>query len=228
MGYDGIQRQVGLSLARLMREVKGPYYVHCHHGRHRGPAAAAVAAIIAGDMDPKGGLEFLARAGTDRSYVGLWRDVERFQVPSHDVALPKLVEVAELDSLTESMANIDRLFDGLVKASGVGWQENSGATTTASHRALLLHEALRECDRQTSYEFDEDFHLLLKESIELASQLESTLRARAAAHVTDQQLQDLRESCHQCHEKIQECTVWALIPRVHRVAIQNEAEGACA
>ncbi|MEM6655987.1 MAG: hypothetical protein AAF596_09305, partial [Planctomycetota bacterium] len=43
-GYDGIPREARLALTRVARDRQGGVYVHCHHGRHRGPAAAVVVA----------------------------------------------------------------------------------------------------------------------------------------------------------------------------------------
>src|SRR6185369_3881462 len=42
IGYDGISPSAGETLAAAAREAQGPLYVHCHHGKHRGPSATAV------------------------------------------------------------------------------------------------------------------------------------------------------------------------------------------
>jgi protein tyrosine phosphatase (PTP) superfamily phosphohydrolase (DUF442 family) len=41
-GYDGIPRQQVLRLARAVRDLPGPIYIHCHHGVHRGPAGKSL------------------------------------------------------------------------------------------------------------------------------------------------------------------------------------------
>jgi protein tyrosine phosphatase (PTP) superfamily phosphohydrolase (DUF442 family) len=41
-GYDGIPTNRMVELVKLAAEGSGPLFVHCHHGRHRGPAAVAV------------------------------------------------------------------------------------------------------------------------------------------------------------------------------------------
>ena len=43
IGYDGITAEQSAAMVRVMREREGPFYFHCHHGKHRGPTAAAVA-----------------------------------------------------------------------------------------------------------------------------------------------------------------------------------------
>src|SRR5262249_10275117 len=45
VGYDGIPRDQAILLVAAIRDLPGPVFVHCHHGKHRGPAAAAVCAL---------------------------------------------------------------------------------------------------------------------------------------------------------------------------------------
>ena len=40
-GYDGIPREKLVALAQAADMLSGPFYIHCHHGKHRGPAAVA-------------------------------------------------------------------------------------------------------------------------------------------------------------------------------------------
>ena len=40
IGYDGIARDEALRIVKAAEMCEKPVYVHCHHGRHRGPAAA--------------------------------------------------------------------------------------------------------------------------------------------------------------------------------------------
>ncbi len=41
IGYDGIDETEGLKLIRAIRDLPQPIYIHCYHGVHRSPAAAA-------------------------------------------------------------------------------------------------------------------------------------------------------------------------------------------
>jgi protein tyrosine phosphatase (PTP) superfamily phosphohydrolase (DUF442 family) len=38
IGYGGVSEEQGLRLARAVHDLPGPIYLHCHHGKHRGPA----------------------------------------------------------------------------------------------------------------------------------------------------------------------------------------------
>src|SRR5262249_7822843 len=38
-GYDGCPTARALEIIRAVRDLPGPIYLHCHHGKHRSPAA---------------------------------------------------------------------------------------------------------------------------------------------------------------------------------------------
>ncbi|MCP4786243.1 MAG: dual specificity protein phosphatase family protein [Fuerstiella sp.] len=69
IGYDGVSKEAGQSLTRAVQETDGAIYVHCHHGHHRGPAAAAIACRIEGTAD--------ADHGDRRHQPGLRRTLAR-------------------------------------------------------------------------------------------------------------------------------------------------------
>ena len=199
IGYDGIPDEAGKSLTRLMRDVEGPIYIHCHHGRHRGPAAAAVACVASGVADGDAALEVLRRAGTSEKYGGLWRDVQQFQAPPEDAELPELVSLAQVDSLTAAMAQIDRAKDHLVQAQQAVWTTvGDHPDMVAAEEALLLREAFRETRRHVAGDYDERFATLLAESETLAAELESAI-SRQEFQAADKHLKQLVESCQQCH-----------------------------
>jgi protein tyrosine phosphatase (PTP) superfamily phosphohydrolase (DUF442 family) len=201
IGYDGVGQAAGLSLASLVATADGPFYIHCHHGRHRGPAAAAVAWIASGGSDGKGALEILERAGTSRDYAGLWRDVENYNVPG-DVDLPALVEVAEIDSLDASMAKIGRAYDKLERCDDAnGLASNRRPDLLPAQQALLLKEALRESARHPSDGFGAEFTAWLSDAATLAQNLEDSLRSKRSADEVARAFRALERSCNRCHKK---------------------------
>ena len=72
-GYDGIDQRRARELAKAVRDLPGPIYIHCHHGKHRSPAAAAVACVGAGLLKPDRSLCVLNTAGTSTNYRGLYQ-----------------------------------------------------------------------------------------------------------------------------------------------------------
>jgi protein tyrosine phosphatase (PTP) superfamily phosphohydrolase (DUF442 family) len=201
IGYDGVPQEAGQSLARLMREAPTPIYVHCHHGKHRGPAAAAVACVAAGDMTGKEALAILVRAGTSMDYAGLWRDVEAYTPPRADAKLPALVEVAEVGSFTAAMAQVDRAFDNLKLCRDSKWTvPPDHPDLVPAQEALLLQEGLHEAGRNAGDDYVEQFKALLAAAEEQAIELRAALQARDANRATAIAAQ-VEQACKQCHTK---------------------------
>ncbi len=107
VGYDGIPERRGLELAKALRELEGPVYLHCHHGRHRVAAATAVACVAAGKLDTEGALRLMRSMGTDEGYRGLWASAREAK-PADTAALEVTFrEIAPVPPLQESMVALD-------------------------------------------------------------------------------------------------------------------------
>ncbi len=201
IGYDGVPQKAGESLARLMRESDGPLYIHCHHGQHRGPAAAAVACIADGSARAEEAHALLDLAGTGKNYPGLWRDVAAYTPPAKNAALPELSEVAEVESFAAAMAKIDRNFDNLKLCQEADWSvPKDHPDLVPRQEALILKEGLRETLRNLVADRPAEFQAWLGESAALSEALEDKLR-RSEHHAATQLLQGLEQSCKQCHSK---------------------------
>jgi len=81
--YSGITDTEIADLAKTFRELPGPFYVHCFHGKHRGPAGAAVGRLV---LDGAAREQTLAEmrqwCGTSKKYEGLYRDIATKPLPS--------------------------------------------------------------------------------------------------------------------------------------------------
>lgn len=199
-GYDGIPVQAGAALANVMRQQSGPIYVHCHHGIHRGPAAASVLCIASGKADHEQALAFLAKAGTSKDYAGLWRDVGKYEPPAKDADLPELKESATVSSLASKMAEIDRIIDRLKQCQDASWgSPRPHSDLVPSHEAAMLHDYFRQVRESHPNRNEELFRRTLSGATELAGQLETSLdsnqKEQATRHFTA-----LKQSCIQCHK----------------------------
>jgi protein tyrosine phosphatase (PTP) superfamily phosphohydrolase (DUF442 family) len=200
IGYDGVPEEAGLALARVVKEAKPPIYIHCHHGKHRGPVAAAVACIAAGDTLSKDAVQILVRAGTSKDYTGLWRDVEKYAPPPEGAELPELVEIAEVGSFTAAMAQVDRAYDNLKLCRDANWSvPPEHPDILPSQEALLLQEGLREATRNTNGSDDERFTKWLAEAEEMAISLRNDLHAKDATSA-NRRFTLLEAACKQCHK----------------------------
>jgi protein tyrosine phosphatase (PTP) superfamily phosphohydrolase (DUF442 family)/cytochrome c556 len=201
IGYDGIGVHASQILARAARDCPRPIYVHCHHGQHRGPAAAAVLGRAAGEVDQGHARRILEVAGTGIQYPGLWRDVERYVPPENAVELPELVEVAQVESFAAAMAKIDRNFDNLKLCQQSNWSAVAEhPDIVAAQEAVILREGLHEATRNLAQDRSEDFRAWLSETEAHAARLEEAIRlddSRAATAAFRQ----LEACCSQCHRK---------------------------
>ncbi|MCA9245709.1 MAG: cytochrome c [Planctomycetales bacterium] len=202
IGYGGVSRQAGRSLARVAADCPGKIYVHCHHGQHRGPAAAAIVCRAAGDLDASGAVDLLQRAGTSADYAGLWRDVANYRSPAPGETLPKLVEHAQVASFAAAMAVVDRYYDNVKLVAAAEWMRPAAHPDLEPvQTVLLLRESLREAGRlKPAFAVETDFPAWLRQSESVAADIETSLRN--GDHATaGREFARLKHTCSQCHAK---------------------------
>ena len=201
LGYDGIDVQSQLALVRVARELKSPVYVHCHHGRHRGPAAAAVIGRAAGVLTAEQATELLKRCGTSVDYLGLWRDVAAFRNPAADVLLPELLETAKVDSMAAAMAKLDRHFDLVKSSAEAQWKIPADPPDLVpAAEALLVQEGLTESLRLMAENQPQKFRDLMQQSVTQSRELTAAVKLGNTA-AADKLLQQLTGSCKACHQE---------------------------
>ncbi|HJT79316.1 MAG TPA: hypothetical protein VJ739_19120, partial [Gemmataceae bacterium] len=149
IGYDGMTRAQALRIAKAVRDLPGPVYVHCHHGQHRGPTAAAVAHLC---LDPHCTVAMavaeMRRAGTDPRYTGLYAAPRQIGHPSAaelDRVPANFPEIAPIPDLAAAMVAIDGRMDNLKLARAAGWRTPAEhPDADPPHEALQLWEHFRE------------------------------------------------------------------------------------
>ena len=201
IGYDGIPRERALELAKAIEELPGPLYVHCHHGQHRGPAAAVVACVVAGRMTNEQALDAMKTLGTGPQYVGLWNSA-RDAAPADRSALRSLEvdfrETARVPPLAEAMVHLDEAFDRLDRCRTQGWAKPAGhPDLDPAHEALKCREICVELLRTEGFRARPDeFRALMEASRAASERLEALLRSGAPA---DAGFEALKKTCADCH-----------------------------
>ena len=210
-GYNGISAERALELAKAMRDLPGPIYVHCHHGKHRSPAAAAVGCVGAGLIAPAAAEPFLKAAGTSESYRGLYaaaREAQPFDPERLAALQAEFPATAQLPPLAEKMVALDETYERVTKIAAVGWKSPADhPDLDPPHEALLLREHFTELLRDENLRRrPDDFAALLRESETAARALESALatwRGEASAAPPLATLQDalgkITADCKSCH-----------------------------
>jgi hypothetical protein len=207
IGYNGISMQRSKEIAKAIRDFPKPIYIHCHHGRHRGPTAAAVGCILNGWLTPEAGEQILRTAGTNPAFEGLYRSVQNAR-PETDAVFEswqfEFVSIAPLPPLIETMVSIDECFDKLKQAHASGWSDEN---LEMSSEALMLKEHFAELHRTESVAAREpNFVHLLSESARIAEGLESQLKQLQSEEESDsvketasRYVAQLGMNCTSCH-----------------------------
>jgi hypothetical protein len=215
IGYDGVPREQALRIARAVRDLPGKVYLHCHHGQHRGPAAAAAAwRCLDGACPAADALALLRRAGTDPHYTGLYATVETLTPPTPgelDRVAADFPETARVNDLARLMVDIDERWDHLKAVRAAGWRAPPGhADLDPPHEALQLREHYRELARLTEVQSrPEDFRRLRGEAEAAAGELEQTLRespprGRLDREAAEQAFHRAATLCARCHARFRD------------------------
>lgn len=215
-GYDGIPRDQAVKLVKAVEDATGPVFVHCHHGKHRGPAAAAVCGLATEGWDKEQARAWLEEAGTDPSYRGLFASVAGFEPPSAEelgrVGPADLPERAEVPDLVETMVAIDHLWDHLKAIQAAGFRvPPAQPDLDPPHEALMLVEQFREARRlPESSARGPEFEQLLSSAEQSACDLEAALRRDAAnpslsvPAETEAAFVRAGKSCTHCHQRFRD------------------------
>jgi protein tyrosine phosphatase (PTP) superfamily phosphohydrolase (DUF442 family) len=213
-GYDGVPEERAQMLAKAVLELPGPIYIHCHHGKHRSPAAAAVACVGAGLVESEHAITVLRTAGTSESYRGLYESAEKAR--RFDSALLKALagefpERAAVPPLAEAMVRIEHTHDHLKAIEKNGWRPlPAHPDLDPPHEALLLREGFTELLRTGEVKRQPaEFQAMLRRSEAASAELEAGLRtwtdprqpppenvAGAFARITN--------DCKACHQKFRD------------------------
>lgn len=215
-GYDGIPQERVRQLAKAVRELDGPIYIHCHHGKHRSPAAATVACVSAGLLPADVAVSVLKLAGTSPNYRGLYRsaeDAQRLEDALLDELNFEFREIVTVPPLAEAMVALEHTDDHLKAAAAAGWQTPADhPDIDPAHEALLLGEHFTELLRVDEIQAEsEDFQQLLRDSESAARQLHAALRAwqpitgespPTEVNVAYQRVATNCKTCHKNHRDV--------------------------
>ena len=202
IGYDGVPPEAAAALASLSATKAGGIFIHCHHGKHRGPSAAAIVARASGAWNAPTAEAWQKLAGTSPNYPGLYRSVREFQMPDPaalNSAARSLKAVVSPKGIVNAMVHIDGHAEALGDMKAAGWQAIPTAPDeTPVQVARLLHEQFREGVRLRLGPSDPAFVEAMIASESAASNLEAALRNldKPAADAAWKQIKDGCSSCH--------------------------------
>lgn len=203
MDYADVEVISLLSIFRVVSELEGPFYFHCHHGKHRGPVAAALAWRMVDGVSAKQALQVLHLAGTSSSYPGLWKAVEEWAPQSSTVALPPLFSKAEVGDFKANMAAIDRTWDRLELLQQAGWSDVKGhpdldAATEISIFTQNFAGAKEKVKDSQEYQAETRLLDYLEDVTNQSKELRQYL-LEGNLQAADSTLNSIKQSCKECH-----------------------------
>lgn len=210
LGYDGVGERERQQFATLITHVKGKIYIHCHHGKHRGPTAVATCMILSGDLDQKQAMAYMAVAGTSRDYKGLWDSVaaiKREEVEAGNAN--ELPDRVQSDDIAQHMAKLDRRWDEIQEQKRKSPVLNFDDPNKIHQDAIAMMEYFRESarsvqrDREGKWGDAKSLQVLvdhLLHSSETAEQFASAIKSGDKKKASES-FNSLAEQCKSCHEK---------------------------
>jgi hypothetical protein len=215
-GYDGIAESRIQELAKVVRDVQGPIYIHCHHGKHRSPTAAAVACVGGGIIPASMALAVLQVGGTSENYRGLFeaaRNAKKLDAATLDRLAVEFPETAKLPPMAESMVAIESTHDNLKRFASLQWREDPKQPgLDAAHEALLLKEHFTELLRLEEVKTgNKKFQSICNETLRECDDMERALRnwmagKRAAPVPTNlaKSMDRISANCRSCHRQFRD------------------------
>lgn len=202
IGYEGIPRAAVEELASVAWLKEGGVFVHCHHGHHRGPTAAAIVAIASGAWDRPTAHAWQRAAGTSPEYAGLYRCVRDLEVPNGGTvrsAARRLRPYRPPTGLVASMVAADHHAEALDAMQRNGWKPSASRPDEAPLQAArLLREHFVESIRLGHGPDAPGFRESMGRFEKGLEGMEALLRAGDTARATPA-WRALREDCRSCH-----------------------------
>lgn len=179
--YSGIDDEELLDIAKTFRELDGPFYVHCYHGKHRGPAAAAVGRVVLDGIPRDQAIaEMRQWCGTDSKYEGLYAAIATMPMPerAETEAWGFAFDSAhEYEGLRAGMVELARKWD-LVKAGKKRqWAPDPvHPDVDVLQEAVQLHQIFEACSRLGDVRtYPDDFRAWLEDGRSGSEQLQRAL-----------------------------------------------------
>ncbi|MBK8979242.1 MAG: hypothetical protein IPM29_25375 [Planctomycetes bacterium] len=209
--YSEITEEERLEIAKTFRELPGPFYVHCFHGQHRGPAAAALGRIVLDGCSRAQALaEMRQWCGTSPKYEGLYSTIAFDHIPTAAETAGFAFDFPaahEFRGFRQAMVEISRSWDVIDLLSKRGWKpEDSHPDASARNEAARMVDAFvaAAASERATQELD-DFRGWLADSERLSRELADALRQheqgdQQAGELARTTAAALKQICSACHK----------------------------
>jgi protein tyrosine phosphatase (PTP) superfamily phosphohydrolase (DUF442 family)/cytochrome c556 len=208
--YSGFSDGELAEITKTFRELEGPFYVHCFHGKHRGPAAAAVGRVVLDGASRETAIgEMKQYCGTSEKYEGLYREIAITPFPSAQESGSFAFDFAPVhrpEGMVGVMVQMSRAYDNLVELDKRAWAlDPEHPDIDALNEAVQIRQAFESAQELAQVvagpdDLREWMAQSLVESRKLTDALErmraGTAEAGAEAGAS---FQLLKQGCNDCH-----------------------------
>jgi protein tyrosine phosphatase (PTP) superfamily phosphohydrolase (DUF442 family) len=207
MGYDGASLSNANRILKAAESSQGPVYIHCHHGKHRGPAAAAVICQGFGIWNTNEAVTWMKQAGTSPDYPGLFRMAAEFKrSPDYEKISNDFPEQATVSGLIDAMVEIDERWGHLKAVQKAGYKvPPAHPDLVPANEAVILIETYRELRRSKDAQArGADFLSRLEKAEQETAALHGFLKSNRDsidARRADPLWFSVAQSCASCHKK---------------------------
>ncbi len=209
--YKGVTRDEMLEISKTFYELEGPFYVHCFHGKHRGPTAAAIGRVVLDGVSRERALaEMRQWSGTSAKYEGLYAAIAFDEMPTPAEAGSCPFDFPAQHRFTgfrSGMIDISRSWDTIEALSKRDWKamaEHPDANArNEAERMAGTFEQLKSLPAVA--EHGEDFRAWLGEAATQSEELAALLAKYQGGDATagEQAMvlaTKLQQSCSSCHK----------------------------
>lgn len=204
--YDGIDGPQRVAIAKALKDLPKPIYVHCHHGKHRGPAATAIGLVCLGEASANEAVQLMRTAGTSEHYSELFDHVGSAVKLGSNVLEAAAMPPAfvEITGLNASMVEINQSFKEIRLIGDNGWETPvDHPDIELEHAAPRLPDLFRsladELDRPENTGVNADYRALMHEAADQAARLELAIEQEDWT-LADELRGSVAQSCVRCHD----------------------------
>ncbi len=196
IGYNWMDKERTLQISKAIEQglMRGPVYVHCHHGKHRSAGAAGAAAVTLGLLSKDAATAKMKVSGTAPDYAGLFRCV---------AVADDFPEHYRTGGMVNTMVEVDETCDHLKLIEKAGWaapKDHPDLVPAAEAGRLSdLFRTVRD-DADVKSHPAEVSEWLGRASAE-AGAVEAAIVAGKPATEISERFKAVTQSCKGCHGK---------------------------
>lgn len=143
--YKGMTEDEQLRIVKVFRELEGPFFVHCFHGKHRGPAAAALGRLALDGASREQALaEMRQWCGTSSKYSGLYWTVACAELPNEETTRNyewSFPAAQPLDGIAGAMVSTARHFENVLYSDDMDYGiDPLHPDVDPLNEAVILHQ----------------------------------------------------------------------------------------